>query len=436
MVQYNNYELGSGPDLLYTVNGEACDWMYGVHDIFAYTPEIGGQSDGFWPATNRIFPLAEENLYPNQVLAINSGSKYDVQIHLDSNSFMQGESYPLYISIMNRGLGQSNGDVKINIISSENLFFELDYFEIGNFEPREQLDLGGITYFEINSNLLGASSEEITVEVYDDDGFVYDSYVQLLVGETILIDYEDFESESSWTVGDSDDTATAGLWDRLIPIGTYENNELVQPDEDHTEDGDYCYLTQNPSDLGSNPGSNDVDGGKTTLFSPMYDLSIYDGAVVSYWRWYSNNQGNNPGSDIWQVDVTFDNGYSWFELENTNIANNSWEKHQYLLNDYIDLLSDSVRFRFIAEDIFNDGDNGSGGSLIEAAVDDFMLEGFVYDDILLGDVNYDGDINVSDIVIVVNMILGGGGVDFSADLNQDEIIDVLDIVLLIDIILG
>ena len=62
MVQYNNYVLGTGPDLLYPVNGEACDWMFGVHDIIAYTPEIGNQNDGFWPSTTRILPLAEENL--------------------------------------------------------------------------------------------------------------------------------------------------------------------------------------------------------------------------------------------------------------------------------------------------------------------------------------------------------------------------------------
>ena len=66
MVKYNGYALGTGPELLYPVNGEACDWMYGEHQIFAYTPEIGGQSDGFWPATDRIVPLAEENLHPNK----------------------------------------------------------------------------------------------------------------------------------------------------------------------------------------------------------------------------------------------------------------------------------------------------------------------------------------------------------------------------------
>ena len=123
MVQYNNYTLGTGPDLLYPVNGEACDWMYGEKNIFSYTPEIGSNSDGFWPPTSRILPLAEENLYPNQVLALNAGSKYDVEVSVNNTSFDFNESYPLYISLFNRGLSNSNGEVIIDIIHSDNLVF-------------------------------------------------------------------------------------------------------------------------------------------------------------------------------------------------------------------------------------------------------------------------------------------------------------------------
>ena len=50
--------------------------MYGEHGIFAYTPEVGSGQDGFWPATNRIIPLYEENLYTNQYLALVAGSNY------------------------------------------------------------------------------------------------------------------------------------------------------------------------------------------------------------------------------------------------------------------------------------------------------------------------------------------------------------------------
>ena len=83
MTQYNNYLFGTGIETVgYTVNGEACDWMYGEHGIFAYTPEVGASSDGFWPATNRILPLAEENLFPNKFAAWAVGAKYDVEFSI------------------------------------------------------------------------------------------------------------------------------------------------------------------------------------------------------------------------------------------------------------------------------------------------------------------------------------------------------------------
>ena len=55
---------------------------------------------------------------------------------------------------------------------------------------------------------------------------------------------------------------------------------------------------------------------------------------------------------------------------------------------------------------------------------------------ILGDVNSDGVLNVLDVVILVNIILGNSEEVASADVNQDGIINVLDIVSLINIILG
>ena len=443
MVQYNNYVLGTGPDLLYPVNGEACDWMYGVHDIIAYTPEIGNQNDGFWPSTTRILPLAEENLYPNQFIAINVGSRYDIEANVESNTFSSGESYPLNINIMNKGLGQSNGNVYVNILSSDNLFFELDFIELDEFNARENVDLGNITYFQISPNLNGVSIEDIVVQVYDEDNFVYEDTIQIIVGDTELFLFEDFESsDNNWVVGSQDDDATAGIWDRLLPIGTYENGAIVQPDSDYSLNGSYCYLTANPTNVNAGPGSNDVDGGKTTLFSPIFDLSDYDGGIVSYWKWYTNNQGNNPGNDLWKVDITFDGGESWISLESSNMTNTFWDKKQYILNDYSSEMSSQVQFRFIAEDIYYDGDNGTGGSLVEAAIDDFKLEVFTSNDntTLLGDVNLDSTLDVIDVVLLVNYVIGQSEFnDFQmvvGDINSDTVINVLDIVSLVNEILN
>ena len=179
-------------------------------------------------------------------------------------------------------------------------------------------------------------------------------------------------------------------------------------------------------------------GGKTTLSSPVYNLSDYNGAIVSYWKWYTNNQGNNPGSDIWSVDVSENGGLTWIELEYINNSNNYWEYQQFYLNDYIQDFSE-IQFRFIAEDIYHNGDNGSGGSLVEAAIDDFLIKVFSDSQCLSGDFNEDGLLNVVDIVSMVNFILGSMEdiEDYLCfgDINGDNLIDILDVISLINLIL-
>lgn len=58
---------------------------------------------------------------------------------------------------------------------------------------------------------------------------------------------------------------------------------------------------------------------------------------------------------------------------------------------------------------------------------------------ILGDLNIDGDLDVLDITILVNIILNNATMDFfnqwCPDLNFDNIINVLDIVLLVNIII-
>jgi len=438
LVSINGYELGTGPDLLYPVNGEACDWMYGVHGIFAYTPEVGSGQDGFWPSTNRIIPLCEENLYANQYLALVAGSSYSLDINVNADNFIQGQTYPLNISIGNSGLSDSAGDVHIDIISSDNLTFELSEIIIEELESGEDLDLGDISYFEVANSTPEGSIEEIIVNIYDDYDVVSSSSLFILIGQPEVLINDEFEQgASSWTVGASDDDATAGIWERAVPNPTYDDNgEIIQPDFDHTENGQFCFVTGNAvSNNDSEFGYDDVDGGKTTLLSPIYDLSEYSTAAISYWRWYVNSAagGANPGNDIWRVDASNDGGNTWYSLEETDDNANYWVRYQFILNDDTLSLSSQMQFRFIAEDISYDGDNGSGGSIIEAAMDDFKI--LVFDDAMLGDANYDGQLNVLDVVIIVNMILGSETSDLVADINQDGGINIQDIVLLINLIL-
>jgi len=54
----------------------------------------------------------------------------------------------------------------------------------------------------------------------------------------------------------------------------------------------------------------------------------------------------------------------------------------------------------------------------------------------LGDINSDEVINILDVVLLVNIILGSNEFESSADLNNDGIANILDVVLLVNIILG
>ena len=155
--------------------------------------------------------------------------------------------------------------------------------------------------------------------------------------------------------------------------------------------------------------------------------------MLTYWRWYTNNYGNNPGNDIWNVQVSSNGGLDWINLEYTAVSLNEWHEKTFVLSNFIDL-TNQVQFRFIASDLFNTGDNGSGGSLVEAAIDDFKLEIIGYES-LLGDLNFDSNLDILDIVILVNLVLTDDYLN-SADFNSDQILNILDVVSLVNVVLG
>ena len=279
----------------------------------------------------------------------------------------------------------------------------------------------------------------ITAE--DDAGSVarypIDSDLMFVFGELELIVEFDFESGSEeWITGSPLDDASAGLWEWGNPNGTSDQFGGVQPEDDHTPSGENCFITGNGGD---SIGSDDVDNGKTTLLSPVIDLSNMDDALLSYWKWYVNDGGDNPGNDRWYVDVSNDSGITWTVLENTSYSLREWQYKRILLSEYI-TLSNTMRLRFIAEDIEYNGDNGSGGSIVESAVDDILLQSIYYNNCIgNGDVNNDGGVNVLDIVNTVNAILDESLISetlfCAADINQDSVINILDIVIMVNIIL-
>jgi len=193
-----------------------------------------------------------------------------------------------------------------------------------------------------------------------------------------LVEEEDFDANFGfWQTGGVDDNATTGIWEIGAPIPSYgdpnDPSTICQTDQQHTIGGLQCAFTGNASSVNDGLGTNDVDGGHTTLYSPYYDLTNLNNPAFSYFRWYTNSpySGANPGADWWQVMITND-GVNWHYVEDNISSDISWRKFAFRVSDYV-TPSNNVQIKFIASDSIRLGQNLDGGSLIEAAVDDLYL---------------------------------------------------------------
>ena len=74
MNEENAFTLGTGSQTVgYIVNGVSDDWMYGAEELsvksYSFTPEVGANTDGFWPDESRIDLLNRSVLAQNLTMA-------------------------------------------------------------------------------------------------------------------------------------------------------------------------------------------------------------------------------------------------------------------------------------------------------------------------------------------------------------------------------
>ena len=224
---------------------------------------------------------------------------------------------------------------------------------------------------------------------------------QVLTEVSSLLD--DMETDTGWVVGAPEDNATSGIWNRMAPQQT-----AAQPGQDASPDGTICWITDGRA--GTGLGSFDVDGGRTTLTSPLLNATDAGGATVngdveailSYARWYSNDQGASPNTDAMPVEISNDNGQTWTTLEIVSENANAWVTRQFRVRDFVEP-TDAMRVRFIAADY-------APGSIVEAGVDDLRLDVFactgkigdIADD--FGTLGPDGVVSFGDFLALLGLI--------------------------------
>ena len=172
--------------------------------------------------------------------------------------------------------------------------------------------------------------------------------------------------DPAWQLGVAGDQATSGIWVREDPVATEYNGATIQPEDDHTPNpGVKCFVTGNGAPGGA-PGDADVDGGCTTLQSPVFALGAAEQAILRYWRWFG--EGGNSADDDFVIEASSDGGSNWTELERLVDGTHAWDGVTIDLGTEI-ALTDQVVIRFVVCDV------GTAG-LEEAAIDDISIEVF------------------------------------------------------------
>jgi carboxypeptidase T len=322
MTQDNHYVYGPSNTTIYATNGSSDDWMYGEQTtkdkIFAYTPECGGDGDGFWCPINRIIPIAQENMIQNILLAAFAGSYAEV---VDLTPMVTNQtSGNIDFEITRLGLMNSDFTVSLipvgnNIISTGDpvSFTGMEILETQTASIPYTLDpaIGGGDQFKF---LLSINNGSYTIT--DTLTKVYGTLVSLFEDDCNTIDNW---TSTSWGLTTlSYHSAPKSITDS--PSGNYQNNVT-----------------------------------KTITMSNTIDLSNVAYASLNFWaKWEIET-----GYDYVQILISTNNGSSWTPLEgqytvtgNGNQATGEplydgfqteWVQEEIDLSDYI---GNTVKFRY------------------------------------------------------------------------------------------
>jgi hypothetical protein len=228
--------------------------------------------------------------------------------------------------------------------------------------------------------------------------------VRLAAGQTDTVDFrlgraylDDFEFDLGWSLTDASDNGTGGFWERVRPIGQVNPTaQVVQPDSDvvglpadfrRAPQGTRALIT-GQGFVGSNYTDHDVDGGRVSVLSPVFDGTIFFDPQLSYYRWISNNT-----SDSFVVEVSNDGGTTWpFFVERFRFNGNSWTQRSIALKLLPGItLTNQMRVRIRVVD-------HSAASPVEGGLDNFA----VVEKLLPGDVDASGALGSADVVLHLN----------------------------------
>jgi hypothetical protein len=170
---------------------------------------------------------------------------------------------------------------------------------------------------------------------------------------------DDFETDTGWTRNpDATDNASLGLWERGDPQATSsEGTKQLGTTVSGVNDLSTGRLA------GSSAGANDVDGGRTSIQSPIVTLPA-SGTITLSFSYYFAHGSNSSTADFLRVSIVAGGKTTVFqELGAANDDDAAWAAASV---DVTAFAGQAIRILIEAAD-------ASGASLVEAAIDDVKI---------------------------------------------------------------
>jgi len=276
MTADNQYTYGPGSTAIYPTNGGSDDWMYGEqttkNKILSFTPEVGGNGDGFWPQASRIIPLCQDNMLQSLLAAKLSG----IYAEMEDNTPMivPEKEYNAYFSLTR--LGQTSGSFTVSIEPLGDAFSSVG--EPAVFDNMNVLQTKSDSIpFLLSDNVSNGDTIRFVLTM-DNGYYVTRDTVEKYFGTPVVLLNDDITNTSKWT----------GQW------GLYSFFPYSAP----------YSMADSPSGNYTNNANN-----STSLLESV-SLTNASVAVLNFYaRWRIES-----GYDYVQVKVSTNNGNTWTPL--------------------------------------------------------------------------------------------------------------------------
>ena len=161
----------------------------------------------------------------------------------------------------------------------------------------------------------------------------------------------------------------SGHWELGEPECGYVLEVVTQPETDRTMgDGKLSFHTG--SKIGPNFDSFDVDGGRTTLESPVFSFGDARYPALVFYAWhvgvdFSRQGGPQAIGEGLVVQASNDGGKTWTEIDRVTENTEDWQRRTIPIREHLEP-TQRMRFRFSIED-------RTAVGVVEAGIDDLEI---------------------------------------------------------------